>query len=189
VSVAVQVPWWTGLGKFTRTMLMGQVGPGEGPQVQLIGQDPGTIFGPHFHDVAQFQVILVGSGSVGNHWVTPGQVIYVDRHKVYGPVEPDSKGLVYLTLRAEHDPGPLWMPEATQALLDRHPVNRRHLILDLGSCGDLVNCDDGLRVSVGPTGEIGGAGAFLLDGEQLWWLEPGESYRVTRNLVRLQFPA
>jgi hypothetical protein len=172
------------LERFERTMLMGQIDPATpGPQVQLIAQDAATVLGPHFHDVDQFQVVLAGGGTIGRTRIRPNQVIFVDRHKVYGPVRPDEGGLVYLTLRARHDPGPHWMPEAQPDLVQRDSVARRHLILNPTT---EVDDPDGLRVAVGATGRVGGVGGFLLGrGPSFCWLDPGS---VVRSGLLLQFP-
>jgi hypothetical protein len=181
----VQVPVPNlGLEAFERTMLMGQIDPTTpGPQVQLVAQDVGTVFGPHFHDVDQFQVVLAGGGTIGRTRVEPGQVIFVDRHKVYGPVCPDQSGLVYLTLRAIHDPGPHWMPGAQSDLAVRDPVARRHLIV---WPWEGIDDADGLRVS-GRPGVVQGVGGFLLgSGPTFCWLEPGMA--TTGEGLLLQFP-
>lgn len=200
---------------FKRTMLMGAVEPGPGPQVQAIEQDGGSVIGSHFHDVAQFQVIVGGSGFIGRHRMTPGMLRYVDRHRVYGPVRADASGLVYLTLRAQHDPiGPLYMPESHDLLALRHPVDPRGLGFDcsaLDTCWRDVGYEDadGLGVRALNLGrfqplriEMHGAGGFVVVvGGNLGrafmhascWLEAGDELEEVAGphgarVLYLQFP-
>jgi len=117
---------------FERHMLVGDVDPATpGPQVQALLQPCGEVIASHFHDVPQFQVIVGGSGIIGRHRMGRGALRYVDRHRVYGPVRPDDSGLAYLTLRAEHDPGPHYMPDSRDDLAARQPVDPRGLGFDV----------------------------------------------------------
>lgn len=117
---------------FDRVMLAGDIHPDtEGPQVQALMQPNGEVIASHFHDVPQFQVIVGGGGYIGRHPMSRGMVRYVDRHRVYGPVRPNENGLVYLTLRREHDPGPHYMPESRPLLAERQPVDPRGLSFDM----------------------------------------------------------
>ena len=162
-----------------RKMIYGQAGPGQGPQAQALAQDASHPLGAHYHEVAQFQVITGGSGRIGPHMIADGQAHYVDRHTVYGPVKPALEGLRYVTLRASHDPGPSWMPDAAGRLAslkaDEPTAPHRNVVLDLGYAvapvwTDLVNEPDGLRVAVIVTAahwtlepfQMAGAGGYAL---------------------------
>jgi hypothetical protein len=201
---------------FDRAMLAGDVRPDtEGPQVQALMQPNGDVIASHFHDVPQFQVIVGGSGIIGRHPMSRGMVRYVDRHRVYGPVRPGEGGLVYLTLRREHDPGPHYMPESRDLLAERRPVDPRGLSFDmaaLDTCWRYANYgdEDGLLVSARNFGrreavsvEMNGGGGFVVviggaleDAPAVCalWLEAGDALLGTGGssggrLLRLQFPA
>jgi hypothetical protein len=201
----------------------------EGPQAHVAIQGAATEpIGTHFHGVDQFQVFVRGSGTVGRHQVIEGTAHYADRCTVYGPLRPGPTGLAYLTLRAEHDTGVSFMPAARQKLADaleasgRGAADRRNLTVELhapagtGTWQDLVEHDDGLRMSVsvpGPGEEVetlsvAGAGAYalVLEGSlvtdeggsaptgSLRWLPPGSGVGgragpAGARLVLLQFPA
>jgi hypothetical protein len=203
------------LTDFGRVMLMGDTHPDtEGPQVQALTQPCDSVIASHFHDVPQFQVIVGGSGIIGRHPMSKGMVRYVDRHRVYGPVRPNECGLVYLTLRREHDPGPFYMPESRDLLAERRPVDPRGLGFDmaaLDTCWRVVayRDADGLEVSALNLGrheamsvEMGGSGGFVvvIGGElesasavSACWLPPGQAFADTAGqsggrLLRLQFP-
>jgi hypothetical protein len=96
------------------TNYFGQRGQGaSGPQVFLVdypGQE-GVAVRPHFHSVDQFQVFFAGS-TVGHHVIRPVTVHYADAFTSYGPITDDGSGVTYLTVRAEPDAGPRYMPES-----------------------------------------------------------------------------
>jgi hypothetical protein len=201
----------------------------DGPQAHLAIQGAATEpIGTHFHGVDQFQLFVRGSGIVGRHQVVRGTAHYADRHTVYGPLRPGPEGMAYLTLRADHDTGVSFMPAARQKLADaleasgRGAVDRRNLTVELhdpagtGTWQDLVDQDDGLRMSVsvpGPGEEVerlsvAGAGAYalVLDGSlitgeggpaptgSLRWLPAGSGIEgragpAGARVVLLQFPA
>lgn len=201
--------------KFSRTMLMGDLDPATtGPQVQALMQEHDNVIASHFHDVPQFQVIVGGSGIIGRHHMTKGMLRYVDAHRVYGPVRPDEGGLVYLTLRREHDPGPLYMPESRDALADRRPVDPRGLGFD---CDALDTCwrevrygdSDGLAVGARNVGrhqpirvEMGGSGGFVVviggdlesaSAVEVCWVDAGDELEdfagsSGARVLMLQFP-
>jgi hypothetical protein len=201
----------------------------DGPQAHVAIQGATTTpIGTHFHGVDQFQVFVRGSGTVGRHGVVEGTAHYADRYTVYGPLSPGPAGMAYLTLRPTHDTGASFMPDARQKLADllegsdRRPSERRNLSLDLhtpidpGAWHDLVDHDDGLRISAfaAAPGEavetvcVMGAGAYALVVEgsliteegacaptgSLRWRAPGSSIEgraeaVGARVVVLQFPA
>ncbi len=201
----------------------------DGPQAHVAIQGGGTEpIGTHFHGVDQFQVFVRGSGTVGRHQVAEGTAHYADRYTVYGPLRPGPAGMAYLTLRPVHDTGASFMPGAREKLADllevsgRAASDRRNLSLDLhgpiktGAWHDLVDHDDGLRISIfaaGPgqaveTFRVTGAGAYALvvggslitdEGGcaptgSLRWCAPGSSIEggaeaAGARVVVLQFPA
>lgn len=72
------------------------------PQVLLVEQQiPGSKILPHFHGVDQFQIIVGGSGRLGQHAVGPVSVHYTNRFTGYGPIEAGAQGLSYYVLRPE----------------------------------------------------------------------------------------
>ena len=72
------------------------------PQVLLVEQQiPGSKILPHFHDVDQFQVIIGGSGKLGQHAVGPVSLHYTNRYTGYGPLEAGPQGMSYYVLRPE----------------------------------------------------------------------------------------
>jgi hypothetical protein len=201
--------------QFGRVMLAGEVDPAtDGPQVQALMQDHGNVIASHFHDVPQFQVVVGGAGFIGRHHMTRGMVRYVDRHRVYGPVRPDESGLVYLTLRREHDPGPHYMPDERDALAERRPVDPRGLGFDLTALDacwrDVAYRDaDGLDVGACNLGrhedvriEMAGGGGFVVviggdlesaSAVEACWLHAGETLedragKSGARVLRLQFP-
>lgn len=70
------------------------------PQLLLVEQPiPGSKILPHFHGVDQFQVIIAGSGKLGQHAVGPVSVHYTNRFTGYGPIEAGPQGMSYYVLR------------------------------------------------------------------------------------------
>jgi hypothetical protein len=206
------------LDTFGRTMLIGAVDPaGEGPQVQAILQDFGSVIPAHFHDVDQFQLVVGGGGIIGRHHFARGMVRYVDRHRVYGPVRPDDEGLVYLTLRRVHDAGPFYMPDSRDELAERRAVDPRGLGFDceaLDTCWRDVSYEDadGLAVRAHNLGRLqesdvtmDGDGGFVIviggslddglpiDAVSLCWLDSGakltlHASKTGARVMQLQFP-
>ncbi len=87
------------------------------PHAFLVEQDPNTTILTHFHQQNQFQVIIGGSGTLGRHVVEPLLVHYAGAYTGYGPIICGPQGIQYLTLRAHHDPGANFMPEARELLM------------------------------------------------------------------------
>jgi hypothetical protein len=72
------------------------------PQLLLVEQPlPGSKILPHFHGVDQFQVVMSGTGRVGQHAVTPVSLHYTNRNTGYGPIEAGPRGVSYYVLRPE----------------------------------------------------------------------------------------
>jgi hypothetical protein len=74
--------------------------------------NPGCVIRPHFHKVAQFQIVVGGDGKLGKHDVPPFSYHYTDASTPYGPITPatDEQGIDYLTLRPVVRGGLYWMP-------------------------------------------------------------------------------
>ncbi len=70
------------------------------PQVLLVEQPvPGSKILPHFHGVDQFQVVVGGTGKLGQHAVGPVSLHYTNRFTGYGPIEAGPNGMSYYVLR------------------------------------------------------------------------------------------
>jgi hypothetical protein len=67
---------------------------------------------PHFHKIAQFQVIVAGDGRIGKVPVPPISFQYADPSTPYGPIKPvdDEEGIDFLTLRPAARKGIWFMP-------------------------------------------------------------------------------
>jgi hypothetical protein len=73
---------------------------------------PGGAIRPHFHKVAQFQVVIGGGGAIGKVPVPPISFQYADPSTPYGPIRPsdEQRGIDFLTLRPVARQGLWWMP-------------------------------------------------------------------------------
>lgn len=72
------------------------------PQLLLVEQQiPGSKILPHFHGVDQFQVVIGGSGKLGQQSVGPVSLHYTNRFTAYGPIEAGPQGMSYYVLRPE----------------------------------------------------------------------------------------
>ena len=96
------------------TPALGQVSP----VAYLIEQEPGSRIAPHFHAVAQFQIVVSGAGSLGKRPLSIGSMHYSNAHTPYGPIHAGGQGLAYLTLRAAWDGGARYMPAERAILQD-----------------------------------------------------------------------
>jgi hypothetical protein len=99
------------------------------PQAFIVEQLPGSVVGAHFHISNQFQVIVKGSGTLGRHPVAPISVHYSGGYTGYGPITAGEQGLAYLTLRAQYNAGPNYLPQSRPALKD--VVRRLELVDDI----------------------------------------------------------
>lgn len=98
-----------------------------GAQAFSVGMEtPFTHLRAHFHDVAQFQVFVAGSGSLGARPIAPVTVFYTDAFTSYGPIDAGAEGLTFFTLRCEHDAGVRWMPESRRL---REPSPSRRVVV------------------------------------------------------------
>jgi hypothetical protein len=150
-----------GTGYFKGEYMLAEVETNKAsPHAFLIEQDPNTTILTHFHQQNQFQVIIGGSGTLGRHPVEPLLVHYAGAYTGYGPIICGDQGIQYLTLRAHHDPGARFMPEAREQLLrgpkqhfSSEPIHRLSAIalqnLEQVSCEELLPRQaNGLAVSL-----------------------------------------
>ena len=115
---------------------------------------PGKAIRPHFHKIAQFQVIVAGDGQIGKVPVPPVSFQYADPSTPYGPIRPvdEAEGIDFLTLRPAARKGIWFMPGNRDEMDGRAGRNRAATVSDaapLPSSGsqseDLIEPgDDGL---------------------------------------------
>ncbi len=87
-----------------------QVAPG--PQAYIGEQlEAGSELFAHFHDVDQFQVVVIGAGRFGRHRVAPVTIQYADAYSTYGPIVADKGGLGYFVFRRCAATGGWRMPD------------------------------------------------------------------------------
>ncbi len=94
------------------TLIASPEGAPPAPNAFLIRQSPHYVIRPHFHFNSQFQVVVEGSGHLGNHEVRPFTVHYANRQTGYGPIVAGPNGLAYFTLRAAMEAGAYFLPES-----------------------------------------------------------------------------
>jgi len=98
-----------------------------GPQVYLGRQlDEGSTIYAHFHDVDQFQVIVMGNGRFGRVPVQPITIQYADAFAPYGPIIADRDGLGFFVFRRRAASGGWKMPG--HAKLIPKPIGRRFFV-------------------------------------------------------------
>lgn len=115
--------------EYSRLNYFGERGAGgrDQPQGFYVEQAPGSTVPPHFHEVDQFQVVARGAGILGRHPIGPVAVHYTNAFTGYGPIHAGDGGLDYFTLRARHDSGARFLPEARP---DQKRGPRRHLLAE-----------------------------------------------------------
>lgn len=149
------------------------------PHAFFVHQDPNVVLDRHYHDAAEFQVIVGGSGKLGTHAVRPFSIHYASCQAVYGPLVADASGLDYVTCRIIYQRGLFKFPDERK----RMARGRRTQIMGSAAYGDPsslaaaqiedVICPDGdglaawiMRLPPGtmlePPRHGGGAGRFLL---------------------------
>lgn len=131
----------------------------DAPHAFLVEQDPDTTILPHFHSQNQFQIIVGGGGMLGRHAVQPLLVHYAGAYTGYGPIVCGPKGVQYLTLRPQFDPGAQFMPEAREQMVrgpKKHYSSEPIVLLEAGVLAALTEVqhdtllpleDGGLAVS------------------------------------------
>lgn len=81
------------------------------PHVFFVHQDPNVILDRHYHDAAEFQVVVGGSGKLRTHAVRPFTVHYASYQAVYGPLIASETGLDYITFRMTYQRGLFRFPD------------------------------------------------------------------------------
>ncbi len=112
---------------------------------------PGKAIRPHFHKIAQFQVIVAGDGRIGKVPVPPVSFQYADPSTPYGPIRPtvEAEGIDFLTLRPAARKG-IWFMPGNRDQMDGHAGRNRAATVDdtvpLPATGsearDLIERDD-----------------------------------------------
>jgi rubredoxin len=87
-------------------------GTKQGPVAFLAQATPRRVTRPHFHEVDQFQVIVIGDGVLGKHPAPMHAVHFSRGFTPYGPIVGGSLGVGFLTLRAQWDPGAQYMADS-----------------------------------------------------------------------------
>jgi hypothetical protein len=163
------------------------------PMAFLVEQDPGDVANAHFHQADQFQVVVAGEGTLGNHAVRPFCVHFAGAHTAYGPIHAGPDGLAYFTLRNGFDAGARYMMRRENREALRSVRERRHReavagLLDVTGAGMVLAREpDGLaawqyRVEAGEsvTGPAPDAGRG-----QYWLVIDGSVHRDDATLGRL----
>lgn len=135
----------------------------QGPMAYLVEQEANSTVEAHFHEVAQFQLFIGGSGRIGTHPLEGITVHYAGAHSPYGPIAAGPDGVRYMTLRRHWDRGAQWMPGAAPVL--RGMQGRKHVAFTSPplSCSAVPGERQGTdtEVVLDPAA-AGGAGAWLL---------------------------
>lgn len=127
------------------------------PDVYVVDQGPGVTLPPHFHVANEFQVVLSGSGSFGNHAVQAISLHYAGAYSPYGPILAGDDGIGYMTIRKNYDPGARTMPAAMPELraAGRQPRDLVSDVLDVHPAAGAPECSpvfapepDGLSASL-----------------------------------------
>lgn len=86
------------------------------PMAFLVEQPPDSVVSAHFHESNQFQLVVAGGGTLGQHAVGPIAIHYSNAYSAYGPLAAGPEGLWYFTLRNGYDRGAQYLPAAREAL-------------------------------------------------------------------------
>src|SRR5690606_20697533 len=102
------------------------------PTLYLVTQPPHTEVPPHYHAVAQWQVVVGGSAYLGRHHAASVSIHFTDPLTAYGPITATDQGVRYFTFRTMADPGAQYTddPAARERLLGLRRKNRRFIFLD-----------------------------------------------------------
>jgi hypothetical protein len=99
------------------------------PQSHYTEMDANGVIVPHFHRVNQFQIMVSGSGSIGRNALPLIGLHYADKFTAYGPINAGPCGLGLFTIRAQSDPGAIYLhqPDYREHL---KPSKKRYLLAD-----------------------------------------------------------
>ncbi len=75
------------------------------PRAFLTRRPPGDVIDPHFHEIAQYQIVVEGTGRIGQHALRPLTVHYTDAYTPYGPIVTSDEGMAFFTIRSRTDNG------------------------------------------------------------------------------------
>jgi len=109
------------------------------PMAFLVEQDAGVAVGAHYHQADQFQVVVGGTGRLGNHDIVPGAVHFAGAWSAYGPLVAGPDGLQYFTLRNGWDPGARYMEFPDNRATLRSTARRHREMV-----GEITASPDGL---------------------------------------------
>jgi len=136
------------------------------PQSHYTEMDANGVIVPHFHQVNQFQIMVSGTGSIGRNALPLVGLHYADRHTAYGPINAGPYGLGLFTIRAQSDPGAIYLdqPGYKERL---KPSKKRYLLAEnipLSTACVLENRSEAALESVlEKATDVGdGLGAFML---------------------------
>lgn len=149
------------------------------PHAFFVHQDPNVVLDRHYHDAAEFQVVVAGGGKLGTHPIRAYAIHYASHQAVYGPLTADERGLDFMTFRAVYQRGLFKFPDEKR----RMERGRRSQLMGEVPPGDprqlaspkveraIEAADDGLAawiVRLPPKSQLlapldpGGAGRFLM---------------------------
>jgi uncharacterized RmlC-like cupin family protein len=74
-------------------------GGDDGNWVHVLEVPPGYTSEAHYHDYAQFQVVIKGTVDMAGHVLTPGSLHYTDAGTPYGPFTAGPEGLTMMVIR------------------------------------------------------------------------------------------
>lgn len=152
---------------------------------------PNAVIAPHFHDVDQFQVVVMGDGRIGKKKVAPITFQYADAFTPYGPIVANQDGIAFLTLRPVASGGHWGMPgnkdamrcragrnidgafNYTESKLAEGDVERRNLMEEqddgVGAAGLRLGPNtsaEGFGSNAGGQYYVVCAGALIMDGKE-----------------------
>lgn len=136
--------------------------PGEvrEPQAFMVEQQPESELGAHFHFVDQFQIVVHGTGHIGQHEVEPYTLHFASACTGYGPIKAGSDGIKYLTLRAAADStGAQYLPEARHR---QRATPKRNVMFDQIKLSALLKTPPTSLSTISLIEEAGGLAAQLL---------------------------
>lgn len=101
----------------------------DAPQSHYTEMDANGVIVPHFHQVDQFQIMVSGNGSIGRNALPLVGLHYADHHTAYGPINAGPYGLGLFTIRAQSDPGAIYIgkPGYKEKL---KPSRKRYLLAE-----------------------------------------------------------
>ncbi|WP_428483976.1 hypothetical protein [Rhodopila sp.] len=137
----------TFIGQNRNTLKAGDAEPsseGVYPMAFLVEKEAGAIVHPHFHQAAQYQVVVQGSGRLGLHDIASVAVHYTDAYSAYGPIVAAEDGVAWFTLRNAWDPGARYMPEHRRQLREARAKHQHRE----ATCGPLPPLTEAERAAL-----------------------------------------